>query len=273
MEVYFKEKETRKLRLSEYLKLDQSDFKYFICEEKYREPRTKYIMEIIGDVEFDEETYKLFIRQFQCFGGRYDVRTKKETFKGIYEISQKYSFLTADALEKIWFVYIHDQFEAYALDEALGKFIELFGKTEKAIHSYIEYVDKKAKEFDKQFEDEAAKLDYLDYDRDLIEHLQYIIKSQHITAEQIISSLPSKDLIAKDKEQLIEICERTRIYFGACHPISYQMIESLATGEGLDYYPEQPKYLISETRTIDAVFTKQEFLDSIKEKSRKLEKK
>ena len=52
------------------------------------------------------------------------------------------------------------------------------------------------------------------------------------------------------------------------------MIESLATDEGLDYYPEQPQYLICGTSKIDATFTKQEFLDSIqKAKVKKLEKK
>ena len=106
MKKYFRDEETKKLKLSEYLKLDESEFKYYLCDEKYRGPRTKYIMEIIGDVEFDEETYKLFLSEFQCCGGRYDVRTKRETIKGIYDLSQKYPFLSADALDEIWFVYI-----------------------------------------------------------------------------------------------------------------------------------------------------------------------
>ena len=53
---------------------------------------------------------------------------------------------------------------------------------------------------------------------------------------------------------------------GCCHPISYQMIESLAVGDGLDCYPEQPAYLINGTRTIETTFTKQEFLDSIQKR-------
>ncbi len=233
-------------------------------------------MEIIGDVEFDLETYKLFIRQFECSGGRYDVWTKRETIKGIYELSQKYPFLSAAALEEIWFVYIHDQFEEYVLDEALGKYIELYGKSDDALLKYIDYVDKMALEFDKKFVEEASKLDIYckDYDYHLIEHLKYIIKSQHIPAERVISFLPSYELIAKDKAQLIDISTKTGIYFEVCYPISYQMIESLATGEGLDCYPKQPKYLINGTTTIDTTFTKQEFLDSIqKEKVKKLKKK
>lgn len=266
MSKYFKQDETKKVKLSDYLKMAESEFKYFLCEEKYRGPRTKYIMETIGDVELDEDTYKLFLAQFQRCGGRYDVRTKPETFKGIYDFLTKYPKLTADALDEIWFVYIEDQFEAYAHDEMLGKYIELHGETDDAFESFIDYVDRKAKEYDARFLSEAATLEELkeEYGEDLIKHLQYIIKSQHIPAEQIISSLPCRELIDQDKEQLSEISRQTRIFFGACHPISYQMIESLAVGEGLDRYPEQPAYLINGSRTVDTTFTKEEFLASIK---------
>lgn len=268
MKTYFKE-ETKKMKLSEYLKL--TEFKCFLCDEKYREPRTRYIMDIIGDAELDEETYKLFLSQFQSCGGRYDVRLKRETIKGIYDISKKYPFLTADALDEIWFVYIQDQFEEYMLDEVLGKYIEIYGKKTETLFKYLDYVDKTAKQFDRQFIKEASKLDkyYTVYDMDLIKRLQYIIKSQHIKADKIISSLPSSELIRRDKAQLTEICIKTRIYMGACEPISYQMIESLATKGELDYYPEQPQYVICGTTKIDATFTKQEFLDSIKEKKQK----
>jgi len=271
MREYFKEDQKSKSKLSDYLKLGESEFKDFLCEEKYRGPRTKYIMETIGDVELDEETYKLFLRQFQRYGGRYNVRTKMETIKGIYELLQKYPSLSVEALDEIWSVYIDDQFQKYCLDQVLGKYIELYGKTSKAFVAYIEYINETAKELDTHFYEEASKLDVYcgDYDRDLIEHLQYIIKSQHISAERIISSLPSRELIAKDKEQLGEIVARTRIFFGACYPISYQMIESLATCEGLDYYPDQPKYLINGVTMIPTTFTKQEFLDSIQERIEK----
>ena len=74
----------------------------------------------------------------------------------------------------------------------------------------------------------------------------------------------AKELIEKDKQQLIDISTQTRIFMGCCHPISYQMIESLAVGEGLDRYPEQPAYLINGSRTVDTTFKKEEFLASIK---------
>ncbi|MBO5121101.1 MAG: hypothetical protein J6C28_05410 [Bacilli bacterium] len=262
---YFKKEELEKHKLSEYLEYQDSDFKYLLCDKGKRIPRTKYIIEVLGDVEMDKETYKLFIGQFQSFGGRYDVRTKPETIKGIYEISKKYPFLSTDALEEIWFVYIRDQFEEYALDEMLEKYFELHGRTDDAFGAYLDFVDRKAKEYDARFEEDAETLDkYIsEYGLDFIKHLKYIVKSQHIPASDIEKSLPEKELVDKDRQQLIDISTQTRIFMGACHPISYQMIESLATKEGLDYYPDQPAYLINGTRTIATTFTKQEFLDSI----------
>lgn len=274
MSTYFKEGDVKKLRLSEYLKMKRSEFKYYICEDIIRKARTKYILDIISDVELDEDTYSLFIGQFDCYGGRYAVRTKRETIKAIYDISQKYPFLTADSLEQIWPVYIHDQFEEYDLVDELDKYFKRYGKTEEALEKYLDYVDEIAKEYDKQFQMDAAKLcEYCEgYDQDLIRHLQFIIKKQHISLDKIISCLPSKELIEEDQKQLSEIIRETRIFFGTCYPISYQMIESLATGIGLDDYKEQPQYLICGTTRIDTTFTKQEFLDSIKERKEKIEK-
>ena len=60
MRKYFKEGETKKLKLSEYLTYKDSDFKYLICDAGKRIPRTKYIIEILGYFEMDIDTYKLF---------------------------------------------------------------------------------------------------------------------------------------------------------------------------------------------------------------------
>lgn len=265
---YFKKEDIKKHKLSEYLQFETSDFKHMLCDEERRVPRTKYIMGILGDVEMDMETYKLFIGQFQSFGGRYDVRTKPETIKGIYDISQKYPCLAKDALDEIWFVYIQDLFEEYALDEILGKYIEIHGETDDAFGAYLDFVERKANEYQTRFEEDAKSLDKYkaEYGEDLIKHLQYIVKGQHISASDIEKAIPSKELIEKDKQQLGEIATQTRIFMGMCEPISYQMIESLATGKGLDSYPEQPAYLINSTRKIETTFTKQEFLDSIKKR-------
>lgn len=266
MSKYFKEENLQKFKLSEYLEKDESEFKGCLFTEEPRIARTKYIMKILGDISLDESTYELFIKQFQCCGGRYDVRTKPDTIKGIYEIQEKYPFLTAEALDEIWFVYIKDLFDTYSLIDVLQKYIDIHGQTDDALESFIDYVNRKADEFNIQFEEAAKELESLKeiYGEDLIKHLQYIIKRQHIDVEQIKKSLPSSELIEKDKEQLNEISRSTRIFMGVCYPISYQMIECLATGEGVDSYPDTLHYIINSSRKIEATFTKQEFLESVK---------
>lgn len=274
MAVYIKEKVAKKLKLSEYQKLDKSKCEYYLCPEKFRAPRTEYIMESIGDVELDEETYELFLQQWQCSGGMYDVRTKRETFKGIYDISQRFPFLTVDALDKIWFRYISDLFKVYYLEDTLEMFFQRMGKEDKTFKLFLSFVDQLAKEHHQKYIDEAHKLETLklEYSEELISYLEDLIIRQHLSFDEIKKCLPSSEIIKRDEEQLKEIVERARIYFDYCDPISYEMVKSLAIGEGLDYYSEQPQYMICETRKIDTTFTKQEFLESIeKTKIKKLE--
>lgn len=100
MSKFFKEELKKEYPLSEFLVKEPEEFKGCIFTEEARQCRTKYIKEILGDISLDADTYKLFITQFQCFGGRYDVRTSKETIKGIYDISKRYPQLTAPHLTK-----------------------------------------------------------------------------------------------------------------------------------------------------------------------------
>lgn len=267
MKKVFKESKLKKIKLSEYLKRPDKEFKYLLCDDGYRERRTKYIMDSIGDVELDKEEYAVYIAQFQRFG-RYDVNVKRDTYRQMYKISQMYPFLSADSLDAIWGYYIKDLFEEYALDEMLGQFFKSYGQTEEAFFAYLDFVEKKATEIDLKYEEESKSLEEYkgEYSEELIRTLQGIMRRYHVHIEEIKHSLPSSDLIEKDKQQLIEISRQTRIYFGCCQPISYQMIESLATGRGLDSYPEQPAYLINSSRKIETTFTKQEFLDSIKKR-------
>ena len=267
MEKYFKEEELEKRKLSEYLKMSEKDFKYPPCEEKYRKVRTERYIKILGDIELDYDMYETFIHEFDILGGRYDVRVTKETIKGIYEISQMYPFLTGRGLELFWSVYIYDLFEIYDLSKKFQEYLDRYGRTEEALSEYLKYVRTVADEYDKAFYEEAKKVSKYckDCDYSLITFLQAIIKGQHIPFEKIKSCMPSQELIKKDEEQLRELVERYRIYFGACYPISYQMIEKLVTGQGLDSFPEQPKYFICRTEKIDTTFTKQEFLSSIED--------
>lgn len=271
MAVYIKEKEVKKLKLSEYLKLDKSKCEYHLCPEKFRAPRTEYIMESIGDVELDEETYGLFLQQWECSGGMYDVRTKRETFKGIFDISHRFPFLTAQALDEIWFRYISDLFKIYCLEDILEMFFDRFGIEDKTFKLFLSFIDQIAKEHHQKYIDEAHKLESLrtEYSEKFVSELEGLIIRQHVSFDEIRKYVPSAEIIKSDEDQLKSIVESTRIYFGACDPISYQMVISLVMGEGLDYYSEQPQYVICGTSKIDTTFTKTQFLESVK-KQRKV---
>lgn len=268
MSKFFKE-ETSSFKLSDYLEKDASTFKGCIFDEESRKKRTEYIMDILGDVSLDEETYEVFMSEFQSFGGRYDVRVKPETIEGIYEITKKYPKLSSKAIEEIWFIYIKDLYEEYSLTDMLGKYIEHHGQTDEAVQAYLDFVERKAIELDASFIEEAKALDTYkeEYGKSFIEQLQYTMRSQHIHLEDILKALPTSELVKKDQEQLSDIAFKTRCFMGMCLPISHQMTISLATGSKLDYYPDQPAYVVSGGKTFDTTFTKQEFLDSIKKQA------
>jgi len=67
-------------------KQEKSLNKYLESADKEKQRELKYLIEVLGDVTLDEDMMKLFHQQFHRFGGRYSVRTKPETFKGIYGI-------------------------------------------------------------------------------------------------------------------------------------------------------------------------------------------
>lgn len=266
MSKYFKEEQLPKYELSEYLERDAADFKECIFDEESRKKRTKYLIDILGDVSLDEKTYKLFITEFQTFGGRYDVRTKKETLQGIYEITAQYPELTDRAIEEIWFSYIKDLFEEYALVDMLKKYLDIHGQTDDTFHTYLDFIERKAEEMDKSYQEAAKELDSYkeEYGESFVDYLKQLVQRQHIYPEEIKKSLPSSELVQQDQQQLTDLSQKTRIYLGVCLPISYQMTESLASKIGLDSYPEQPTYIISGRTQVATTFTKQDFIDSIK---------
>lgn len=261
---YFKEREKEQL-LSEYLQKGQTDFKSCLCSEEKRIARTKYLIEILGDVAFSKEIYQQFIEKFQCFGGRYDVRTKKETIKGIYEITKKYPQFSKEAIDEIWFGYIKDLYDEYDLIGVLDKQFEIYGQKDETFELFTKYVEQAADEQQKKYIAEASKVDELkdEYSKDFVLHIKSLIKRQHYTYDDIKQCLPSTELIKKDEQHLSDISTKTRIFFGCCEPVSYTMVDLLLETKTLDSFPEIPTYYISTGREEQATFTKQEFLESI----------
>lgn len=264
MSKYFKEEIKKEQSLSKYL--ESAD------DQKKRE--LKYLIEVLGDVELDEDMMKLFHQQFHCFGGRYSVRTKPETIKGIYDFTRRFPELTKSAIDEIWFRYIDDTFEKYDMKTVLDKYLEMFGKEDETFELFIGYVEKKADQEQELKKQEAQTLDDLqeEYGKRFTDHLKSLVVSEHKDVDEIRKYLPSAELIKKDEQHILDISTKTRIFFGCCEPVSYTMFDILVEEKTLDTFTETPTYYISTGRKEQATFTKTEFLESIKKEKVKTKK-
>lgn len=263
MNKYFKEIQKEEKHLSKYEVKDAQE-----------QRKVEYLIDVLGDVELDEDMMKLFKQQFHCFGGRYSVRTKPETIKGIYSFIRRFPKLTKSAIDEIWFRYINDTFEKYDMKEVLAKYLEIFGKDDETFELFIDYVEKKAEEEQKKYKEEALTLDTLkeEYSEGFVEHLKRLVIRQHVSIDEIKKYLPSSELIKKDEEHILDLSRRTRIFFGCCDPVSYTMFDILLEDKTLDTFTETPTYYISTGRCEQATFTKTEFLDSIEKQKIKTKK-
>lgn len=263
---YFTKEEKEQFLLSDYLKMSDDMFKKEIFKESDRLARTKYLIEVLGDAYLDIDTYKLFIRQFQSFGGPYSVLVDKDTIKGIYEIYKMYPFLTAEALGSIWYLYIRDLFEEYELPYILELFIKTYGMKDDTFEKYLSYIEKKGSEHQKIYDEDALKVSTLqDYSKRFCSFIESLILRKHYTFDKVTECIPEASLIKKDEAHLLDIEEKTRIFMGACLPVSYIMVDELLKGESLE---ERPAYYASTGLKEEATFTKEEFLQSIKKKVR-----
>lgn len=260
MEKYFEE--NQKTQLSMYLERGISDkmkktIEFLIC--------------CLGDVSLPLDIIESYKDYFYSSGGRYDVRTEVESVKGLYEFYKKFPSISAKAFEEISFRYIKDLFEEYSLDIVFEKLIKMHGKTDETLELFISYTEKKADELQKKRRKEARKLDrYLPIYHvdglvdDYIPFLKSLVIRKHISVDRILDSMPSPELVKKDREHLHRLSIVFHCYFG-CVPISYLITEDLAKGEDILKYGERPSYSVSFLeKPVETTFTTQEFIDSTK---------
>lgn len=197
---YFTKEEKEKFLLSDYLKMSDDMFKKEIFKESDRLARTKYLIEVLGDAYLDIDTYKLFIRQFQSFGGPYSVLVDKDTIKGIYEIYKMYPFLTDEALRSIWYLYIRDLFEEYELSYILELFIKTYGMKDDTFEKYLSYIEKKGSEHQKMYDEDALKVSTLqDYSKHFCSFIESLILRKHYTFDKVTECIPEASLIKRMK--------------------------------------------------------------------------
>ena len=258
---YFKEKEEKKILLSEYGK---------------QEKEIKYLIKVLGDVYMEPSMIDEFCYEFHCFGGRYDVSTKPETIQDMYELTLKFPELSKEGIHHIWFIYIRDLFEERELFKKLKQYIDDFGIYDETFTAFIDYVKIEADIFQEQFTKEKDKVDELkeDYSEGFCKHLKSLITRCHYRYDDLIKYLPKSEIIKQDEEHIGEISRKTRIYFGCCLPLSYSLFDRLLFQGSIDDIKEEAlEYSCSTGLKEKATFTKKEFLESIKkERTKQLKK-
>ena len=272
MSKYFNEEQ--RTSMSKYLdKVKKSD--KFDKETTTKE--VEYLINCLGDIELPESIIEEFTRLFHTFGGRYDVRSETETIKGLYDIYAQFPNLSKIAFGEITSNYINDLYEEYPIIDTFKKLIETFGENDDTFKMFMAYVNCKADELQVKYSEEAKKLDkYYDEYKDIsmgidyITYLKNLVQREHISADQIIKSLPESNLVREDTNIVNNLAEISRNFFGVCTPISYRMTRQLAKHGNLDNYDDELYYYIS---TIDKViktsFNKEQFLESVKNNHKK----
>lgn len=259
---YFINIEQNRLKLSMYKNTDN-----MMMNNSNKNSIIDYLLSILGDVELSEQMFLVIYRQFYCYSGMYNVKTKPETIRGMYNMIQKYSYLSSSAIDELWPKYIDDLFKIYSLDEKLADYIEMYGFNDEAFDQYILYVNKMANILQKEYENDASKVYALkkDYSNNFINYLRMIILREHIKYEKIYKNIPDSSIIYNDEKQLNELSTFFRVHFGVGYPISYKMVKSMAENGNLNDYDEQPEYYLDLNRvSYKATFTKSEFLKKIK---------
>ena len=273
MKYFMKQKEEKKLISTFQKELEEKllDEKHYVQDE-IDAKICRYLKELFGDIELEEDLIKVFIKCYSSFGGRYLVRSEDDTLKGLLSFKIKYPTLSAKAIDKIGYYYIKDLFDEYQFERILTYFIEQHGETDLALEKYLEMVDAVAEQYQKKYERDAESISYLEdeYDKGLTKYLQTQIKYKHIQKDELLKHLPEKELVKKDEEQLEEFAIRTRIHFGVCYPLSYSLITEMTKDEELSNYPEELKYTSSFGHEEPLTFTKSEFIESTKKTQKRM---
>ena len=274
--MYFKEQKEEKVLISDYVKELEKAIEEDSIEQLKRELQVgKYLIELFGDIEIEKSLLQEYVKFYFRCGGRYSVLSDDETLIGLKEIHDKYD-LTTKAISDLGLYYIKDLFDTYSLDKILQDFIDTYGKTDETFIKYIDFVDKIGAIYQKQFEEEAKEVEYLEeeYGKRLVEFLQSQIKRHHYHKDDLVKYLPEPELIKKDEDQLVEFATRTRIHFGVCYPKSYSLIIAMSKDSELSSEDEEFSYYSSFGKEVLVPFTKTEFIESVKKrKEKKLEKK
>jgi len=303
MKKYFKDEKEIKICLLEYFTKIEQEYKQideqlkevrvmyekgmstyslvFELEKQYKKQALKYarirlIYKALGDVRISESMIDTICESFDETKCRYGTTCfKLDSITALYKISEMFPRLSKEALLSISREYITDLFDSYRLIIVLFSLLKREGYEDETFEKFMSIVKEFADKQDKIYEIEAFLIGkkYKFYSSDFIEYFKKFAKQHHITYDKFSKSVPEADLILKDELQLKGILRKARECWGACYPISYQMLEAYLDGDTeLSLFSEQPLYDVRVLQQkIPTTFTKTELLDSIeKQKESKI---
>lgn len=258
---YFQKEQEEKIYLSTYQQ--ELEQKQVILQDEKDLKVIKYLIELFGDIQLEKSLVKELVLSFSRYGGRYSVKSSSDTLTDLLQIKKEIPTLSTKAIEELGYYYIRDLFEEYDLKSVLHKLIKVFGEEDDTFKMYLIYVDEKGKEYQKQFEEDAKELDTLkdEYGEFYIEYLKSLITRKHLSKDKLLMKIPESELIKKDEQQLLDLSTKYKIFFGACYPLSYTLIEQDEIIDDEFYY-----YISTTKESIKTTFTKEDYLESIKKK-------
>lgn len=116
------------------------------------------------------------------------------------------------------------------------------------------------------------------YGRRIVAHMILHSKLSYMDFDEIVKCLPSKEILEKDLQHY-EILESYTCGYSSRidYPLSLKLVMDLVEGKSLDEYPEQLTYVHQaciggglKMYETPATFTKTEFIESIKEKPKRM---
>lgn len=269
MKKYFKEEQSKKISLLEYLlKFEKQD------ELHIDYKKIKHIYSSLGDVQIREDMIDTFLETFDSSKCRYGtICFKPETIQGMYQISEMFPELSKEALLAIKKEYIKDLFDKYSLVETLAIMLRKDGMEDSTFEKFMSKVLELADKEESKYRYDASWIRIFcgQYTYDFVTHFEKFIKQHHISWQRFCECMPSPEIIFKDQLELKILSSESKDCWGTCMPITFQMLEDYLDGDiELSSYEKQPSYYISTSgRKVPTSFTKQEFLESIKKDKEK----
>ncbi|MBR1376352.1 MAG: hypothetical protein IJ565_00855 [Bacilli bacterium] len=217
-------------------------------------------LSIMGDVKMTKTGFYIFNRYLNS-ETKYDVKYQKDNLEGICKLIREFPMLTEEAILEIAYQYKKDIFEKRFLLHNLMATIDKYGNNDVAFEEFMKRVKATTEQYDSMYAKEIEKLIVYKniYSKNYIKFLENIMRSRHLSFEEVSNYLPASEMIEKDENVVENIYKE----YGIKElPISYELTATLIEHGDIDR-PEEFLYYGKGNYVIDVPFTVEEFISSV----------